>query len=182
VTDHVEAGVRAAGNKAPSDGQRMSEPDAWDPGSPPKPRADAGISTPGTSSAHGIGPDRRVRHAGGSQRIRLHDRSATTSTVPRNRIHHPRLITRFAAVVTALAGAVLAFGAAAPAAFATLPPPEPGRTGDTASVVIDTVIVGGMPGGKIILIAAAAAALAAVAAVLPDRARATRRHKTAPSA
>src|SRR5512133_3480965 len=61
-------------------------------------------------------------HAGGSRRIRLHDRSATTSTVPRNRIHHPRLITRFAAVVTALAGGVLAFGAAASAAFATLPP------------------------------------------------------------
>jgi hypothetical protein len=87
--------------------------------------------------------------------------------------------TRFAAVVTALAGAVLAFGAAAPAAFATLPPPEPGRTGDTAPVVIHTVIVGGMPGGKIILIAPAAAALAAVAAVLLDRARATRRHMTA---
>src|SRR6266700_2016657 len=146
---------------------------------PRNPRAGAGVSTPGASSADGIGPDRRVRHAGGSRRIRLHDRSATTSTVPRNRIHHPRLITGFAAVVTALAGAVLAFGAAAPAAFATLPPPEPGRTGDTAPVVIHTVIVGGMPGGKIILIAAAAAALAAVAAVLLDRARATRRHMTA---
>ena len=94
----------------------MSEADAWDPGSSPKPRADAG--TPGASSADGIGPDRRVRHAGGSRRIRLHDRSTTTSTVPRNRIPHPRLITRFTAVVTALAGAVPAFGAAAPAAFA----------------------------------------------------------------
>ena len=88
--------------KQPSDGQRMSEPDARDPGSPPKPRADAGVSTPGASSVHGIGPDRRARHAGGSRRIRPHDRSATTPTVPRNRIHHPRLITRFAAVVTAL--------------------------------------------------------------------------------
>jgi hypothetical protein len=84
--------------------------------------------------------------------------------------------------VTALAGAILAFGAAAPAAFATLPQPETGRTGDTAPVVIHTAIVGGMPDGKIILIAAAAAALAAVAAVLLDRARATRRHMTAPSA
>ena len=81
----------------------------------------------------------------------------------------------------ALAGAVLAFGAAAPAAFAILPP-EPGRTGDTAPVVIHTVIVGGMPGGKIILIAAVAAALATVAAVLLDRARATRRHMTVPGA
>jgi hypothetical protein len=82
--------------------------------------------------------------------------------------------------VTALADAVLAF-AAAPAAFATLPQPETGRTGDTAPVVIHTAIVGGMPDGKIILIAAAAAALAAVAAVLLDR-RATRRHMTAPNA
>ena len=37
MTDHVDAGVRAAGNKAPSDGQRMSDPDARDPGRPPKP-------------------------------------------------------------------------------------------------------------------------------------------------
>ena len=98
----------------------------------------------------------------------------------RNRIHHPRLITRFAAVLTTLAVAVLTFRAAAPAAFATLPPPEPGSTGDTAPGVIHTVIVGGMPGGKIILIAAAA--LAAAAAALLDRARPTRRHMTAPSA
>jgi hypothetical protein len=42
--------------RRPSDGQRMSEPDAWDPGSSPKPRADAGVSTPGTSSAHGMDP------------------------------------------------------------------------------------------------------------------------------
>jgi hypothetical protein len=48
--------------------------------------------------------------------------------------------------------------------------------------VICTVIVGGMPGGKIILIAPAVAALAAVAAVLLDRARATRRPMTAPGA
>jgi hypothetical protein len=79
--------------------------------------------------------------------------------------------------VTALAGAVLAFGAAAPAAFATLPPPEPGRTGDTAPVVIHTVIVGGMPDGKIILIAAAAAALAAVAAARVQGVVATLRPK-----
>jgi hypothetical protein len=116
-------------NKAPRDRQRMSEPDAWDPGSPPKPRADAGVSTPGTSSDHGIGPNRPVRHAGGSRRIRLYNRSTTTSTVPQNRIHHPCIITRFAAVVTTLAGAVLAPAAAAPAAFAILPP-EQGGTGD----------------------------------------------------
>jgi hypothetical protein len=106
---------------------------------------------------------------GGSRRIRRHDRPATASTASRNRIHHPRLITRLAAV--------LAFGAAAPAAFATLPPPEPGRTGDTAPVVIHTVIVGDMPGGKIILIAAAAAALAAVAAVPLDLQSRSRREQ-----
>ena len=65
--------------------------------------------------------------------------------------------------MTALAGAVLAFGAAAPAAFATLPP-EPGGTGDTAPVVIHTVIVGGIvlaenpirPGGSGYLVSAGA--------------------------
>src|SRR6266536_3449203 len=138
----------------------MSEPDAWDPGSPRNRERTQEYQRQARHLLMELDPIGRVRHAGGSRRIRLHDRSTTTSTVPRNRIHHPRLITR----------------------FATVPPPEPGRTGDTAPVVIHTVIVGGMPGGKIILIAAAVAALAAVAAVLLDRARATRRHMTAPSA
>jgi hypothetical protein len=45
-----------------------------------------------------------------------------------------------------------------------------------------TVVVGGMPGWQIALIAAAAAVLTAALAVLLDRARAGRRHLTAPSA
>jgi hypothetical protein len=181
VTDHVETGVHAAGNRAPSDGQRMSEPDARDPGSPRNREGTPGVSTPGTSSAHGIDPIgvSDTPEAAGEYDCMigplLHRLSRGTASIT------PRIITRFGVVVTALGG-VLAFGAAAPAAFATLPPPEPGRTGDTAPAVIHTVIVGGMPGEKIILIAPAAAALAAVAAVLLDRARATRRHMTAPDA
>jgi hypothetical protein len=45
-----------------------------------------------------------------------------------------------------------------------------------------TVVVGGMPGGQIALIAAGAAVPATALAVLLDRARASRRHQTAPSA
>jgi hypothetical protein len=159
----------------------MSEPDAWDPGSPPNRERTQEYQRQARHLLMELDP---IGVSDTPEAVGEYDcmiGSITTSTVPRNRIHHPRLITRFAAVVTALADAVLAF-AAAPAAFATLPQPEPGRTGDTAPVVIHTAIVGGMPDGKIILIAAAAAALAAVAAVLLDRARATRRHMTAPSA
>ena len=95
----------------------MSEPYVRDPGSPPETESGRRsinakrviCSWNWTRSAC---PTRQRQPA-----KRLHDRSTTTSTVPRNRIHHPRLITRFAAVVTALPGAVLAFGAAAPAAF-----------------------------------------------------------------
>ena len=45
-----------------------------------------------------------------------------------------------------------------------------------------TVLTGGMPGWQITLIAVGAALLAAVAAVLADRARATRRHVIATAA
>jgi hypothetical protein len=48
--------------------------------------------------------------------------------------------------------------------------------------VVHTVVTGGMPGWQIILIAAAAAVLTAALAVVLDRARATRRQLTAPSA
>jgi hypothetical protein len=47
---------------------------------------------------------------------------------------------------------------------------------------IHTVVTGGMPGWQITLIAAGAALLAATLAVLLDRARAARRHVTAPTA
>jgi hypothetical protein len=87
-------------------------------------------------------------------------------------------IQRCLGVLAALSGgALLALAAAAPAALATLPPPVPGGTPAT-----HTIVTGGMSGLQITLIAAAAALLAAVLAVLLDRARATRRHMTAPSA
>ena len=86
---------------------------------------------------------------------------------------------RCLSALAALAGTLLAFAVAAPAALATLPPPDPGLPGDVP--VIHTVVTGGMPAWQIALIAAGAALLAAMVAVLADRAWAARR-KTALSA
>jgi len=92
-----------------------------------------------------------------------------------------RLIRRAAAVLVGLTAALLAISAAAPAAFAYVLPPHP--AGGTAGLPpVHTIVTGGMPGWQITLIAAAAAILAATASVLLDRARAARRHQTAPSA
>jgi hypothetical protein len=92
-----------------------------------------------------------------------------------NPIHRIR---RYAAVLVALVGTLLAFAATAPAAFATIAPPG-GATGAGPShsrpVVIHTVVVGGMPGWQIALIAAGAALAAATTAVLLERARAAQR-------
>jgi hypothetical protein len=87
-----------------------------------------------------------------------------------------QLIRRFAGILTGLAATLVAFGAGAPAAFATLAP-NPGGAGSTAPppsihTVVRTVVVGGMPGWQIALIAAGAALAAATAAVLIGRARA----------
>jgi hypothetical protein len=99
-----------------------------------------------------------------------------------------RHIRRLASVLAGLAGVLLASAAAVPAAFAgTNPIPYPaGYIGDpyigtspVAPVPATTVHVintGGMPGWQIALIAIGAALLAATAAVLLDRARATRRN------
>jgi len=111
-----------------------------------------------------------------------------------------RYTRRLAAALAALAGALLAFAAAAPAAFASLPPGHGGPTAITplprppgwnkhpplppghftgpvhsATVPAHTVIIGGMPGWQIALIAIAAALVAATVAVLVDRAWTTRR-------
>ena len=100
-------------------------------------------------------------------------------------------IRRLAAALAGLAGALLAFAAAAPAAFAKPPPYPPGWNKHPppplghafhtvhqgpVSVPVHTVVIGGMPGWQITLIAIGAALLAATVAVLLDRARATRRN------
>ncbi len=97
----------------------------------------------------------------------------------RTRPFHP--VRRLAGILAALATALLAAAAAAPAAFALPVPPVSGGDG-TQPPLVQTVIVGGMPGWQIALIAVAAAVLAAAVAVFLDRARATRRHQPAPSA
>jgi cell division protein FtsW (lipid II flippase) len=91
-------------------------------------------------------------------------------------------IQRCLGVLATLGGALLALAAAAPAALASLPPPDPGPAGVVPASVAGTVVAGGMPGWQIALIAAGAALFAAAAAVMADRARAARRHVTAPSA
>jgi hypothetical protein len=102
-----------------------------------------------------------------------------------NPIRHLR---RLAAAVAGLAGALLAFAAAAPAALAD-PRPRPiiplmdkhpplSPAHHDLVPVVRTVVVGGMPGWQIALIVIAAALLAATAAVLADRARARKLRAT----
>ncbi len=89
-------------------------------------------------------------------------------------------------IATVLAGAVLAFAAGVPAAFAIEQPPQPADWGKhppppsarlPGSVhTVHTVPMGGMPGWQITLIAIGAALLAATAAVVVDRARRHRDH------
>jgi biopolymer transport protein ExbB/TolQ len=57
-----------------------------------------------------------------------------------------------------------------------------GRSGTPPTPVVHTVVVGGMPGWQIALIAVAIAIVAAAVALILYRARATRRHQSAPSA
>jgi hypothetical protein len=91
-------------------------------------------------------------------------------------------IRRITVTLAALAATVLAFTAASPAAFAVrLPPPGEGGGLAPAPPPVHVIVTGGMPGWQITLIAAAAALLAAVLAVSLDRARAARRHISAPS-
>jgi hypothetical protein len=92
-------------------------------------------------------------------------------------------ICRLARILAGLAGALLAFTAASPAAFAEHVPP-PGGHGGTVQVLpqVHTIVTGGMPGWQITLISVAAAVVAAAVAVILDRAWAARRHLTAPTA
>jgi hypothetical protein len=99
-----------------------------------------------------------------------------------NRTRPFRSIRRLASTLAALATALLAATAAAPAAFALPVPPGGSGNGTLPPSPVPTVIAGGMPGWQIALIAIGAAILAAAVAVLLDRARAARRHQAAPSA
>ena len=81
-------------------------------------------------------------------------------------------IRRILAAMATLAGALLAL-AAAPAAYAELPPYGGGPAGPHTTVRVITT--GGMPGWQIALIAVGAALLAATAAVLVDHSRMARK-------
>jgi hypothetical protein len=81
---------------------------------------------------------------------------------------------RFLGLLTAGAFALLALTFTAPAALASLPPPDPNPAWILGPPAIHTVVTGGMPGWQIALIAVAAALLAAAAAVFLDRAWAQR--------
>ena len=90
-----------------------------------------------------------------------------------NRIHHLR---RLAAALAGLVGALLAFAAAAPAAFAMPPPTHGLPIGEKhPPLPVHTLVIGGMPGWQIALIAIAAALFAATLGVLADRAWTARR-------
>jgi hypothetical protein len=93
---------------------------------------------------------------------------------------HP--IRRLAGVLAGLAGALLAFTAASPAAFAMNVPPPGGGGTVQAPPQVHTIVTGGMLGWQITLIGVAAAVVAATVAVILDRAWAARRHLTAPTA
>ena len=85
-------------------------------------------------------------------------------------------IRRTLTALATLAGALLAFTAASPAAFAVRVPPPGENAGPVqAPPQVHTIVVGGMPGWQIALIAAAAALAAAAVAVLMDRAWSARR-------
>jgi hypothetical protein len=118
---------------------------------------------------------------------------------PREIVMNPvRHIRRLAAALAGLAGALLAFDAAAPAALARPglprpwqlqhpplralppgwnkhPPLPPRHLHQPVHTAVHTVVIGGMPGWQIALIAIAAGLFAATAAVLVYRAWAARR-------
>jgi hypothetical protein len=98
-------------------------------------------------------------------------------------MNHIHRIRRAIPLLAALASALLAFGAAAPAFAAGLRPPPGSLQNPPAPPITTThtVVVGGMPGWQITLIAVSAAVLAATLALILDRARTARRHLAAHS-
>jgi|SRR5215472_4645347 len=97
----------------------------------------------------------------------------------RQHIHLRRLACRLVAGLATLAGALLV-PAAAPAAYASLPPHGGGPPG--AHTTVRFITTGGMPGWQVTLIAVAAAVLAAALAVALDRARRARHQVRATTA
>jgi|SRR5690349_10094812 hypothetical protein len=94
-----------------------------------------------------------------------------------SRHHRHPTTARLRRITAALAAAALGLlaWAAAPAAFAQVPPPDDTSYGPVHGATVQVITVGGTPGWQIAVIAVAAALTAAVAAVLLDRARASRR-------
>ena len=93
-----------------------------------------------------------------------------------------RRLRRIIAALTAVAGGLLAWAAAIPAASASIIPVPDGPYGPVPAgpaPAIRVIAAGGMPGWQITLIALAAALVAATAAVFLDRVRANRRSASA---
>jgi hypothetical protein len=93
---------------------------------------------------------------------------------------------RLAGLLAAATAGLLASAAVVPAASAMIRVPGPGGQYGSARPAqvpapVHTLAAAGLPGWQIALIAAGAAVLAALLAVTADRARAARRHITAPS-
>ena len=98
--------------------------------------------------------------------------------LPRRGTHPPTAarLRRITAVLAAVTGALLAWAAAVPAASAAIiPVPGDGPYGPVPAATVRVIAAGGMPGWQITLIAVAAGLVAATAAVVLDRARASRR-------
>jgi hypothetical protein len=92
----------------------MSEPDAWDPGSPPNRERTQEYQRQARHLLMELDP---IGVSDTPEAVGEYDCMIGPLLHRMSRSVTP-LITRFTAVVTALAGAVPAFGAAAPAAFA----------------------------------------------------------------
>jgi hypothetical protein len=100
------------------------------------------------------------------------------SASPSRRIylHAAAWLRRITAALAVVAGGVLAWAAAVPAASAAIiPVPGDGPYGPVPAPAVRVIAAGGMPGWQITLIALAAALAAATAAVVLDRVRASHR-------
>jgi hypothetical protein len=101
------------------------------------------------------------------------------SAYPSRRRRYPHTAARLRRITAALAvvaGGVLAWAAAVPAASASIiPVPGDGPYGPVPAPAVRVITAGGMPGWQITLIALAAALVAATAAVFLDRVRASHR-------